>query len=79
MMSVVFRNVIQCGCGGIVLIGHWSELVDHFRENGRVYVVGDVSDMEVFCFSTNGQMKLLNKYCEVIGMDVTYRTNVDGR
>ncbi|CAL8076514.1 unnamed protein product [Calicophoron daubneyi] len=60
-------------------VGEWNELLQYFRSNGRIYVAGEVPGMDVLCFSTNGQRQLLNKYCEVIGMDVTYKTNIEGR
>ena len=60
------------------LLGNWKDLLDYFRVNGFVYIVGGVPTMTVFCFSTAGQADLLNKYPEVIGMDVTYRTNGEG-
>ena len=62
-----------------VILGNWVDLIDHFRDNGRVYVVGDAPNMEVFCFSTAEQIRLLNIYWEVISMDVTYKTTVDHR
>ncbi|CAL8088483.1 unnamed protein product [Calicophoron daubneyi] len=57
---------------------NWNELADYFRANGRVYVVGNLPNMTVFCFSTNGQIELLNRYPEVVGIDVTYRTTREG-
>ena len=43
-----------------------------------MYVVGEEQSMTVFSFSTDGQMDLLNRYPEVVGMDVTYKTNAEG-
>ena len=70
-----FPKVRQCEESDNFLLDNWDDLTDYFRANGRVYILGDVPAMRLFCFSTAGQIELLNRYPEVIGMDVTYRAS----